>query len=99
MSGQVVSLRREPHDPRTVIEVTLTYTGTEHIEQWSVEYEGRVIGTVGRYTGSLDRKTHRGLLRVPGKPRTLWSACGAYAGARTINRRLSRADALRWLLP
>lgn len=57
--------------------------------------DGTWIGTVGSYSGSLDRKDGR--LRIPGKTRKLWFAQATYEGARGLYEFVSRADAIRWL--
>jgi hypothetical protein len=92
--AKVVRLRRWAGRPDEVVEVTLEPTGDS---EWRVHRDGEFIGTIGRYTGNIGRKVGR--LRSPGVERTLWTACGNYPGARTMGQRVSRADAIRWLLP
>lgn len=58
--------------------------------------DGTWIGTVGSYTGTLDRPAGR--LRIVGKSRKLWHNTGTYEGARAMYGQYSRADAIRWLL-
>lgn len=58
--------------------------------------DGTWLGTVEKYTGSLDRKYAGSRLRHPGKRRTLWSYQGPGEG-RPMFGQVSRADCIRAL--
>lgn len=62
---------------------------------WEVYFDGELVGTVGSYSGSIDR--HAGRIRIPGKERTLWSVEPKQSGHRSQLGYTSRADALRQL--
>jgi len=78
------------------IEVTLRPTKFSNGDEWEVyDAKGTWVGTISRYSGSLDRQAGR--LRIPGKERILWSE--KRAGSRyTMWDNVSRADAIRALL-
>ena len=59
-----------------------------------VYFLGIYLGEIESYEGSLDR--HSGMIRIPGKPRTLWAA-RANNDTRTSSQFKTRGDALRHL--
>lgn len=68
-------------------------------DEWEVYLpDGAWIGTVGRYTGSLDRKIKGTRLRHPGKRRTLWYVQGTHKHSRPLYGQVSRADCTRVLI-
>ena len=67
-------------------------------DEWEVYLpDGTWIGTVGRYTGSLDRRIAGTRLRHPGKRRTLWHEQGT-SYDRAFYGQVSRADCIRTLI-
>lgn len=103
-----IPLRRWSTDERTTMEVALRPretcrrghdAGHDVYLPFDDGSEPQYLGSVQRYTGSLDRKIPIGgrYLRKPGKRRVLWSAHAA-AWDRTSNSYVSRADAIRDLL-
>jgi hypothetical protein len=93
--SKTITIRQRAYEPKS--EKTFNLRPSKYATQgWEVFREDGVwIGTVSRYTGSLDRKAGR--LRIPGKTRTLWAATGTYQGARGLYGMVSRADAIRYL--
>lgn len=70
-------------------------------ESWEVfADDGSYLGTVTRYTGSIDRRIPHGgrHLRAPGKDRTLWSYQGPEVDRRALTKQTSQATCLRALL-
>ena len=96
---RVIKMRRRGYDPQSVIEVTLVKRKS-HSENYDngddVYVDGKHLGSVSPYTGSLDRKAGR--LRIPGKRRRLWSSRYAASNRPTFGH-VSRAEAIRWMLP
>lgn len=97
---RVVTLRRRqwesPDKPQTVVALRKRKSYSAGYDAGDDVYvDGRWVGTVCRYTGSLDRKIGR--LRSPGKRRTLWSA-EQPGDSRAMYEFVSRAEAIRWLL-
>ena len=92
--SSTIRIREHSWDPESTIELDM-----EKLERWDdrwrISYEGKVLGEVSRYTGSLDRKIGR--LRWPGKQRTLWAAYPDGDG-RGSYEHVSRAEAIRWML-
>lgn len=68
-------------------------------DEWEVRFDGKIVGYVSRYTGSLDRRIPHGgrHLLQPGKRRILWSYRSDYRG-RSMNDQVSRADCVRALV-
>ena len=102
--GTVVKFRRQPWTKDEVIEVTLT-PAPYGSDEWRVFHDGKFIGTVGKYQGTLDRPISRGSRIVTrGKRRTLWHYAsprpekGEYAVGRALFDQYSRADCLRSLI-
>lgn len=93
--GKTITMRRHSWDPNSTIEVVL-YPHKYASKDVEVFLDDQWIGTVGSYTGSLDR--HAGRLRIPGKTRTLWTSEVTREGARTLYGYVSRADAIRTLI-
>lgn len=60
--------------------------------------DGTWLGTVGRYTGSIDTKIKGTRLRREGVRRTLWSYRTAHGSLYSMNGQTSRADCIRHLL-
>lgn len=59
-----------------------------------VYFLGMYLGEISSYEGSLDRRS--GMIRIPGKTRTLWSA-KSNTDTRTSFQFKTRGDALRYL--
>lgn len=96
-ADKVIRLRRWSWEPESEIEVTLRPSKYSDAE-WHVLLDGKDIGRVDRYTGSLDRKYKGSRLRHPGKRRTLWSVRGPGKDDYGLYGYVSRAEAIRWLL-
>lgn len=96
---KTITMRREGWDPDVLVDVTLRQRKV-YVEGLDHDFDvhtsdGTWIGSVERYTGSLDRKMGR--LRHPGKRRHLWKAQAA-GWDRALFDFVSRAEAIRRLL-
>lgn len=102
--AKVVRMRRWQGD-QVQIEVTLhphrTFTDTWEVYVWESPTNPLVlkwVGTIGRYTGSIDTTIKGTRLRRPGKQRVLWHTRSTHEQDRSVYERVSRAEAIRWLL-
>lgn len=97
---KVIRLRRWSWDPASDFEAELrpcrTWDGSP-ADDWEVYVAGKWVGTVGKYTGSIDTKIRGTRLRRQGVRRTLWHE--ARPGQRAMYECVSRAEAIRRLLP
>lgn len=94
-ASKTIRLRRYSWDPDELVEVELVPDKYTPDRRWEVRQGDAVLGTVGRYEGSLDRKIMGTRLRQPGKRRTLWSSKNPERDARTNHSYTSRAEAIR----
>lgn len=92
---KTIRLRRYSWKPGSEITVDLR-TRKHSPNEWDVIVDGKVVGIVTRYSGTLDRQIGR--LRSPGVTRTLWGRRGLHPQARTIHGSYSRAEAIRDLI-
>jgi hypothetical protein len=79
----------------TTVLIQPTQFGIDEIEVYLSD--GTWIGTIGKYTGTLDRKIKGTRLRHIGKRRTLWHYNGTGDG-RAMYGQTSRADCIRSLI-
>ncbi len=64
---KTVSVRLDPSDPESAVDVRLEPPTTDYGDRVLVYIGGTYLGTLGSSMGTLDRPTHRGLLRITGK--------------------------------
>lgn len=65
--------------------------------EYEVSFMGMRLGRISSYTGSIDRNAKNSMVRIPGKPRTLWMAQSNSKESAAVQL-TSRADALRHVI-
>ena len=92
----VIKPRAYEHHPERIVHVIPHQFGKDEVEVYLPD--GTWLGTVARYTGSIDTKIKGTRLRREGKRRTLWSYRTAHGSVYSMHGQTSRADCIRSLL-